>query len=193
MSTTTPRRDKATALAQVLALIAGTEKHFPTGQFTIGNTVYTSASLTQVLQGLANAMSALAAAQAAAKDALAAEEAAIAAVGPIVQAYRRIVVAAFANMAQTLGDFGVPAPKARTPLTTEQQAVAVAKAKATRTARGTTSRKQKLAIKGNVTGVTVTPIVAPAVTEPPSAEAAVAGPTTATGESSAPGAGAVPK
>ena len=166
----------------MLALIAGTQKHFPTGQFTIGSTVYTSASLMQVLQGLADAMTALAAAQAAAKDALAAAHEAATTVGPIVQAYRRIVVAAFGNASQTLVDFGVPAPKARTPLTTEQRAVAVAKAKATRTARGTTSRKQKLAIKGNVTGVTVTPITAPAVGAPASAEP----PTTAASQSAEP-------
>jgi hypothetical protein len=135
---------KAAALAQVLALIAGTQKHFPTGQFTIGNTAYTSASLVQVLQGLADTMTALNAAQAGAKDALATEQGAVTKVGPIVQAYKRLVLAAFASATQTLADFGIPVPKARTPLTTEQKAAAAAKGKATRTARGTTSKKQKL-------------------------------------------------
>jgi hypothetical protein len=165
-------------LAQVQAIIAGTTKHFPTGSFTIGNTTYTSASLVTVLQGLANAMTARNAAEAGAKDAVAAEHTAQTQVGPILAAYRRLVVAAFANATQTLADFGVTPPKARTPLTTEQKAARAAKAAATRIARGTTSKKQKLAIKGNVTGVTVTPITAPTATLSPDAPAAPASPVT---------------
>jgi hypothetical protein len=168
MSTTTSNT-KAAALAHVLALIAGTAKHFPNGSFTIGGTTYTAASLTQVLQVLANAMSARDAAQAGAKDALAAERAAQTQIGPTILAYKRLVLAAFANSAQTLADFGLTPPKARAPLTTEQRAARKAKAAATRIARGTTSRKQKLAIKGNVTGVIVTPVTAPTAAEPPAA------------------------
>jgi hypothetical protein len=52
----TTSKTKAAALAHVLALIAGTTKHFPNGSFTIGSTTYTAASLIQVLQGLADAM-----------------------------------------------------------------------------------------------------------------------------------------
>jgi hypothetical protein len=161
MSSTTSTKTKAAALAHVQALIAGTTKYFPNGSFTIGGTVYTAASLIQVLQDLANAMTARNAAQSGAKDALAAEHAAQTQVGPILLAYKRLVLAAFANANQTLAGFGLAPPKARTPLTTEQRVARVAKAKATRTARGTTSKKQKLAIKGHVTGVTVTPVIAP--------------------------------
>ena len=166
MTISTSTKTKAAALAQVLALIAGTQKHFPNGSFTIGSTTYTAASLVQVLQGLANTMAALNAAQAGAKDALATEQGAQTTVGPIVRAYRRLVLAAFANATQTLADFGVAPPKVRTPLTTEQKAAAAAKAKATRLARGTTSKKQKLTVKGTVTGVTVTPITAPPAAPP---------------------------
>ena len=166
---TTSTKTKAAALAHVQALIAGTTKHFPNGSFTIGGTVYTAASLIQVFQGLASAMTARNAAEAGAKDALAAEHAAQTQVGPILLAYKRLVHAAFANATQTLADFGLAPPKTRTPLTTEQRAARAAKAKATRTARGTTSKKQKLAVKGNVTGVTVTPVTAPTAATPPAA------------------------
>jgi len=159
-------------LARVQAIIAGTTKHFPNGSFTIGNVVYTSASLIQVLQGLANAMTARNAAEAGAKDALAAAHTAETQVGPIVLAYKRLVLAAFANATQTLADFGLAPPKAHTPFTVEQLAARAAKAKATRAARGTTSKKQKLAIKGNVTGVDVTPITAPTAAKPPAAPVA---------------------
>jgi hypothetical protein len=57
-----------------------------------------------------------------------------------------------------LADFGLQPPKARKPLTNEQRAAAVAKLRATRAARGTTSKKQKLSVKGDVTGVQITPV-----------------------------------
>jgi hypothetical protein len=63
---------------------------------------------------------------------------------------------------QSLADFGLQPPKARAPLTSEQKTAATVKAIATRKARGTTSKKQKLAISGHVIGVTVTPITEPA-------------------------------
>lgn len=166
MSSTTSNLTKAQALAQVQALIAGTQKHLPTGSFTIGSTTYTAAALIQVLQGLVDAMTKRNAAVTGAKDAAAAEQVTETQVGPILQAYRRLVLAAYANATQTLSDFGLVPPKARTPLTTEQKAAAAAKAKATRAARGTTSKKAKLKVTGNVTGVTVTPITTPAEAPP---------------------------
>ncbi len=66
----------------------------------------------------------------------------------------------YGNTAETLLDFGLEAPRPRTPLTTEQRLAAAAKARATRVARGTKSRKQRLAIKGDVTGVVVTAVTA---------------------------------
>jgi hypothetical protein len=165
MSSTTSKT-KAAALAHVQALIAGTTKHFPSGSFTIGSVTYTTASIIQALQVLENAMLARNAAETGAKDALAAEHAAQKQVGPILQAYQRLVLAAFANATQTLADFGLTPPKARAPLTTAQRAARAAKAKATRVARGTTSKKKKLAVKGDVTGVTVTPVHAPTEAAP---------------------------
>ena len=165
MSSTTPKT-KADALAFVQALIAGTQKHFPNGQFTLGNVAYTTASLIQVFQSLATAMTGQNAAQADAKDAVAATRGLRAKVGPIIQAYKSYVLTTFAGATQTLADFGIPAPKARTPMTTEQLAAKKAKAEATRAARGTTSKKQKLAVKGNVTGVNVTPVTTPTAPSP---------------------------
>jgi hypothetical protein len=172
MSSSTSK-SKAAALAQLLALIAGTQKHLPNGSFTIGSTTYTAASLIQVLETLANAMTARIAAATGAKDALVTEQATQTKVGPIALAYKNLVLAAYANASQTLSDFGLAPPKVRAPLSAEQLAAKAAKAKATRTARGTTSKKQKLAVTGNVTGVTVTPITAPAAASPASPETPV--------------------
>ena len=153
---------KAAALAGVQALIAGTEKHFPSGSFMLGNVTYTTASLLQILQGLVAAMIAQSAAQASAKDALKILQGTEASTKAVRQAYVRFLRAAFNNAAQSLADFGLQPPKARTPLTSEQKTAATVKALATRKARGTTSKKQKLAISGHVMGVTVTPITQPA-------------------------------
>jgi hypothetical protein len=168
MSTTPSKSNsKAAALAHVQAIIAGATKHLPNGSFTIGGATYTTASLIQVFQGLVNAMTTRDAAQSSAKDAVATERATQKQVGPILLAFKHLVLVTFAGATQTLADFGLTPPKARTPLTTEQRAARAAKAKATRTARGTTSRKKKLVIKGNVTGVTVTPITTPTAATPP--------------------------
>jgi hypothetical protein len=173
MSSITSKQNKATALARVQALIAGTQKLLPNGQFTFGSTAYTTASLVQALQGLADAFAPVDAAHASVKDSVAALRAMEAKVAPLQRAYRSYLRATFSNAAE-LSEFGLPAPKASTPLTAEQRIVATAKAAATRKARGTTSKKQKLAVKGDVTGVIVTPVTHPASATPP---AAPAGPT----------------
>jgi hypothetical protein len=184
MSTITSVKTKATTLAHVQALIAGTQKHFPNGQFTLGNTAFTTASLVQTLQSLADALTALNAAHASVKDGVAALGTTETKVGPVIRAYTSFLRATFSNATAQLGDFGLQAPKARQPLPTEKRVVATAKLKATRIARGTTSKKQKLAVKGNVTGVTVTPVTTPAPSSPP---ATPAGPApVATASSAAP-------
>jgi hypothetical protein len=167
MSNTNTKASKAAALALVQALIAGTQKHFPNGSLTFGNATYSAASLVQLLESLVAVMTALSVAQLTAKDALAAKQGVEAKVGPIVSAYERFIRATFTGATQTLADFGLEPPKARKPQTSEQKAAAAAKAMATREARGTTSKKKKLAIKGNVIGVTVTPVTEPAAATPP--------------------------
>jgi hypothetical protein len=171
MSTTTSAKNKATALTHVQALIAGTQKHFPNGQFTLGNTAYTTATLVQALQSLADAIIAVNAAHASVKDGLVALRATDTKVVPLIRAYTSFLRATFTTATAELGDFGLQAPRAHQPLPTAKRVAATAKLRATRTARGTTSRKQKLAIKGDVTGVTVTPITAPSPASPPATPA----------------------
>ena len=156
----------ATALAQVQALMAGTQKHFASGSFTLAGAPYTSAAVVQTLQSLADALSAVLAAHAGVKLSLVNLAKVMATVSPVERAYRRCVLAAYTSDPQSLADFGVPPPKPRTPRTSAQNAAAAAKAKATRIARGTTSKKQKLAVKGDVTGVSITPVTTPAAPAP---------------------------
>ncbi len=176
MSTST--KTKASALARVQALIAGTQKHFPNGQVTFGDATYTAANIVQTLQGLADAFAPVNAAHASVTDTVAALRAMEAKVAPFLRAYTSFLRATFSNAAQ-LGDFGLQAPKARTPVATETRVVATAKSKATRIARGTTSKKQKLAVSGDVTGVIVTPVTRPAPAAPPATPAGPASTATA--------------
>ena len=156
--TSTTSRNKADAFAQVQALIAGTAKHFPNAQFTLGKVAYTTASLTQLLQGLVNAINVVVAAHASVTDALRALAQVDAQVWPVIRLYKRYVLSMFGDATQDLADFGMTPPKQRKPKTGEETAAAAAKAKATREARSTKSAKAKLAIKGDVTGVTITPV-----------------------------------
>ena len=150
-SSTSLTRSKVATLALVQALVAGTQKHLSSGTFTLGGIAYTAASLVPLLQSVADAITAVNTVQASAKDTVAALQGTEAKVGPVIQAYKRFVRVTFSNVTQTLTDFGVSPPKVRAPRTAEQLAASKAKAAATRIARGTTSKKKKLAITGNVT------------------------------------------
>jgi hypothetical protein len=150
---------KAAALARVQALVAGAQKRFPNGSFTLGKTVFTTATLVQLFESLIAAITALNTAQASAKDAGTALAEIAAKVGPIIRLFRRHVLTTFGAAATELLDFGMTPEKVPAPRTPEQRAATKAKLNATRKARGTESKKSKLAVKGDVTGVIVTPVV----------------------------------
>jgi hypothetical protein len=99
-----------------------------------------------------------------------------------MKALVQMVQAAFGTQVDVLADFGLDPKKAPAPLTTEQQAAALAKRTATREARGTKGTKAKQGIKGAVTGVVMTPVVAgPPVVQPTTPAAAPSTGTAATG------------
>ena len=160
-------KSKAATLAFLQALISGLQKHFPGGAFMVSNVTYTTASLAARLQTLADAIAELLAAHAQVRDRVLRLKRIMADVGPAAQACERIVQASFGSNVEALADFGLAPRKPRTPRTSEKKLVAAARARATRRARGTKSRKQRLAIKGDVTGVIVTPVTAPAATPEP--------------------------
>ncbi len=71
---------------------------------------------------------------------------------------RKLVQTSFSTQLGKLADFAVPPKKRQSPRTTEQRLVMSAKNQATRKERGTLSKKKKKAIRGNVTGVVITPV-----------------------------------
>jgi hypothetical protein len=152
-------------------LAAGAQKNIAAGtSLTVGGTLLTLVQIVAKLNGFAALRSDVDAARAALQAKLAVETAQAVAMNAFISAFVKIVRGMFGSQPDVLADFGLQAPKAKTPLTVEQKAAAAAKRKATRAARGTTGSKQKQSIKGNVTGVTVTPVTAPPAAPPVAAD-----------------------
>lgn len=182
MPTTKRSASDEAALAEQLA--AGTQKHLSTlTQVIIGSGTFTPAQVETQLQAYATLRNDVDAAKATVKAKLTDEAAQAPALRAFYIAYIAYIRAAFGNSPDILADFGLQPKKARAPLTVAQKAAAAAKAKATREARGTKGPKAKLAVTGNVTGVTVTPITAPSPAPQPAAQTAPNAPTAPTGGS----------
>jgi hypothetical protein len=170
---------KETQASLAKQLIAGANKHFPDASvtLTIGGASYTVSQLTTLLQSFVDLRAASDAAKVAAKAKLVAERAQTPSLSGVISAFVKYVRATFGDSADSLADFGLSAPKARTPISAEQQTVAVAKRKATRAARHTMGSQQKKGVKGTVeVTVTTTPLPAtPAVVTSGGSTAATAG------------------
>ena len=152
---------KATKTTRATQLLAGFQKHLATvTSVTLASVVYTPAQIMSALTVLLALYAAVDTAKSAVKAKLNAEAAQAPALLSLMAALVSYVKLTFSESPDVLADFGLEPKKTATPLTTEQQAVAVAKREATREARGTTSKKAKMAVKGDVVGVTVTPVKA---------------------------------
>ena len=148
------------------AFITGLQKHFPNGSFTLGNVPYTTAALVTLFTSLANAITAADSAKASAKEAIAAMHAARSQVGPVMQDLQRFLLATFRTANGTLADFGIE-PKAPKTKTAEEKAASAAKAKSTRDARGIIGKRKRASVKGDVTGVVMTPVTEAPAPQPP--------------------------
>jgi hypothetical protein len=176
-------------VTEVKAMITGVQKQAPNIVFVYAGQSFTATQLVSALQALETTGSGVAAARAAYHTAVLANDKTMQANHAFVSALRSYAQSMFAGDETALTDFGLSLPKPRKQPTAAELAARAAKAKATREARGTTSKKQKAEITGNVTGVTITPITsetttsqAPATVPDPTgmtAPAAAAQPTTA--------------
>ncbi|HEY6462105.1 MAG TPA: hypothetical protein VIY73_18190 [Polyangiaceae bacterium] len=162
-----PHTNKGTETAAAARLLAGFQKHLASvTSLTLGSVVYTPAQLIAALELLLNLRAAVLAAQATAKAKLTAEEAQAPALLVLTDALTAYVRVAFSESPDVLADFGLEPKRAPTPLTAEKQAAANAKRKATRAARGITTKAERMAKTGNVVGVIITPVLAPASPAP---------------------------
>jgi len=157
---------KATLEQRIRGLIAGTQKHPPTGSLTVDGVTYTAAALVQLLQSLADALSAVDAAKASWQNALTQQRTVQTQVLPVIRGYSNLLLAANGNAPATLADYGLTPRKAKTPLSTEAQAQAIAKNEATRKARNTMGKQQKKQVKGTVPTSPAAPQAPTATTTP---------------------------
>jgi hypothetical protein len=149
---------KATLIQRVRDLIAGTQKHPTTAPVTLVGASYTQQALVQALQSVVDVLDASDTAKANWKQSLKNVHDTKAKMLPLVSSYRSWIAATYGSAPSTLADFGMTPRKVPTPLTAEQKTAAAAKRKATRAARNTLGKNQKKDIKGNVTGIVVTPV-----------------------------------
>jgi hypothetical protein len=127
-------------------LLAGVEKDLANQSFTVSDKTCTSQDVVNVLQGRISKAQAVEAARAALQAALKAHREERAQTAGFVSAFRAIVKGMYSSP-DTLADFGL-SPRKSTKRTLDTKVTAVAKIKATRTARGTKGPKAKAKIKG---------------------------------------------
>ena len=151
---TPARRD---VLTELRSLASGVKKHMTKGPYSVTNRRYTATQLAKRVQVSVDAVVRVEEARAALVDALANEAAVRKTEAQFLRGLRIIILGAFCHSSEKLADFALRPKKKRRPLTAEEALVAAAKLRATRKARKTMGKRQRAAIKGNVTGVVIAP------------------------------------
>jgi hypothetical protein len=174
---------------QYQALLTGLPKYCPNATFVYEEKNYTTPQVVTLISSVLSATSAVPTAKAAATRAVTTANAKESSDGQVVKGVREIVALMFKNADDVLAALEITPKKSPKSLSVEAKAAAAAKAEATRKARGTTGKKQKAAIVGDVTGVTITPITGSSVTAAATgAPVPAAGAAAATSGASAPAA-----
>jgi hypothetical protein len=149
--------------AAVVALIVGLEGLYePNDVIELPMGDITFAHLVAVFQAHVSAAQETNGSYQAWRDDVQTEREAAVAMRPYRSAMKTVLVSKYGKSSTKLLKYGFQ--PAKTPVrTTTSKSTAVAKAEATREARGTKGKKQKKAIKGNVTGVVITPVTSGAL------------------------------
>ncbi len=121
MTNSRPSSSKAAFVACLQSMIDGLQKHSPNGQFTLGGTTFTTASLVTLFESVITAMTNVTAARASTTDAVAAMNGAMAKAGPVFQSLKSNLLNTNGTATSTLADYGLEPPKARTPLTSADE------------------------------------------------------------------------
>jgi hypothetical protein len=161
--------NKTTALARNKKISEGVNKHFAkVKSLTVAGDEYTPKSLLAVLAAEDDASLAVDSTRAQLKAQVATHRSAKVTAGELRSALKVYILGTYGKKAvQMLGDFGMSVPKGPGERTVDEKATTVAKNLATRAARHTMGKKQKL----RVTGV-VSPTATTAETSSSSAPAA---------------------
>lgn len=152
----TPTRDEV--IAELQGLQAGIQKNLATFTFIVAGKTYSGKdALAFVNKAIASAL-AVVEAHTQLKDAIDADKLFRAENGATLKALRDMIRLMYQDNFTTLAEFAIPPKKPRVPLSNEALLARAAKARATRVKRKTLGKRQRLAIKGDVTGVEITPV-----------------------------------
>jgi hypothetical protein len=146
---------KQEQLVSDTSLVAGIQKHMPTGTFTVLSLPETATQVGAVIQERIDKAQAVITARTALHEAVLASDSVYAQTEPFVQSVRQSVRAMYGTSPTILADFGENPRKVATPLTPAQKVIAAAKRAATRKARGTIGKKAKAEIVGALSGPVV--------------------------------------
>jgi len=135
---------KPLTLSQYRAIVAGIPTYCPNAVFILAGQTFTAVQAVAFVQTVLASVSAVATAKTAWTDAKAAEEQLFLHDGLTMKLMRENIASMFVNSTTTLAAFEIAPKKVRQPLSNEARAAATAKLRATRLARGTTSKKQKV-------------------------------------------------
>ncbi len=151
-----PAKVKSLSTVEYQALQTGLPRYCANTVFTIAGENYTTPQVVAFITTILNVKLAVAPAKATWLAAIAAIDAAEAENAETVKAVREVCAVMFKNAPATLSELAIQPRKSPRPLTAPERVAANAKAAATRLARGTTGKRQKAKVTGNVTGVTIT-------------------------------------
>lgn len=165
------RNDTQARDGQVIVGITKDLQNVPT--LLIAGQAFTPQSLVGLVQSRIDSANAVVIARAQYLEAVKAYKALNTKLNPVIRGLRQYVYNAFGETSPKLADFGFTPPK-RATQTAEQKAEAAKKRAATRKARNTMGKKQRLKVTGDPTPPATPP--APATPPPAAASAAVTTP-----------------
>ena len=176
-------RNKPTRKDLLRLVISGVQRHFPSGQMTLaGQTFNLPSDLVKFIQADIDATDAADKVRADWLAGVQVQTDSHQKVGPVLRAFKRQVLAKFGDTqdaSSTLADFGYAPQKVATK-SVATKAAAAEKGRATRAARHTMGKKQKLQVKGTVTAAPGPAAPASPPAAGPGAPAASAPPTGST-------------
>ncbi|HEY3816725.1 MAG TPA: hypothetical protein VGL81_06120 [Polyangiaceae bacterium] len=152
------KKNKPAIKAANAKMIAGIAKNLATtGQVMLAGELHTPAQLSAVYTADSAAIDATDTAHATWLQQVADEQVTHAKTAAVTRAFRSYVLGFYGEQAVAiLSDFGLAAPKSNATTDVATKALAAAKGKATRAARGTTGSVKRKAVTGNLTSVVLT-------------------------------------
>jgi hypothetical protein len=144
------RSNKDSQVVSLQKAGGGLQKHFANKTLRLANKVWKEADLLQLFQAQESAVAAADAARQAWLEATAKQNAGSAEVAAVLSALRQYVAAMYGTSSSVYTDFGFAAQRRAKP-TVQTKSAAVQQGRATRKARNTMGKKQKLAIRGVAT------------------------------------------